>query len=297
MYSVHHHAKNYESVLGILSSTSTNSSQTSSLPLADFWRPERFESPEIKALCQVIGIKFEDLDPKKKADYCFEYPTPAYKDDDYEETLDHSKPSMTDLMIFLKDKNKTRITIEAKYTEYGKNGEEKKYTPFLQNWYDKDDPTDETRKKRMAILKRWTEYIDKSKCGCKCNLILENEIPKDWQEFPYQFLHRTASACFNCKHPILVYQLFYDKDNFDEMKTFENHLKEWAEMLIPKENKQKLPFFIVETEVKPESPAFAEELENPSDLFIYMKNKAQYTFGKEITVLNGYDLTQVTPKQ
>ncbi|MDE6631029.1 MAG: hypothetical protein K2K11_06410, partial [Bacteroidales bacterium] len=63
-------------------------------------------------------------------------------------------------------------------------------------------------------------------------------------------------------------------------------LSDWAEKL-----QLKLPFFIIETEVKPESSAFSEKPENPSDLFIYMKNKEQYEFGK-ITILNGYEIPQ-----
>lgn len=273
MYSVNYPDTNYNSVLGILLSTKTNSPKTSSLPLADFWRPKRFESPEIKALCQKIGIKFEDLNPQK-ANYCFEYPTPAYENRESGKTHAYSKPSMTDLMILLNDEKGTRITIEAKYTEYV---EDPKYSPLLGIWH-------EDKQHKKDILKCWIDYINDNGYGSipEVEELLNND---KWRELPYQFLHRTASACFNCKHPILVYQLFYDntKESTDKLKDFKKLLSDWAEKL-----QLKLPFFIIETEVNLNSPAFAENLENPSDLFIYMKNKEQYKFGA-ITVRDGYD--------
>lgn len=289
MYSVHHHAKNYKSVLGILSSTKTNSTKTSSLPLADFWRPERFK--EMEEFCNAINIKVESLNPEK-ADYYFEYPTPAYEDEKHENTIEFSKPSMTDLMIIL---NKTtRITIEAKYTEYV---EDSKYSPLLKSWYEKDIPNEKTLQDKTKILENrknilncWIKYINNRGHSIPLADVLLDKYP----ELPYQFLHRTASACFDCKRPILVYQLFYDKDNFDEMKTFENHLKEWAEMLIPKENKQKLPFFIVETEVNecPNPDIWNKKSkENHSDLLFckMIDNEKLYTFG-DIKVHDVYKL-------
>lgn len=154
MYSVNYPDTNYNSVLGILLSTKTNSPKTSSLPLADFWRPKRFESPEIKALCQKIGIKFEDLNPQK-ANYCFEYPTPAYENRESGKTHAYSKPSMTDLMILLNDEKGTRITIEAKYTEYV---EDPKYSPLLGIWH-------EDKQHKKDILKCWIDYINDNGYG------------------------------------------------------------------------------------------------------------------------------------
>lgn len=277
MYSVNSLKPNYEQVLGILSSTKTNSSKTSSIPLADFWRPERFRCPEIKALCQELGIKFEDLAPQK-ADYCFEYPTPAYDDKNPGKTIEYSKPSMTDLMILLNDEKGTRITIEAKYTEYV---EDKKYSPLLKDWYEKDKPHKE------KILECWINYIKNRGCD---HISSAEDLLKECPELPYQFLHRTASACFSCSNPILVYQLFYDEKYRKEMKNFENLLKkcatEWLNL--------KFPFFIVETEVSPKSLALTEHqlLKDPSDLFIYMKNKEQYEFGN-IKVRDGYTLNEL----
>lgn len=289
MYSVHHHAKNYKSVLGILSSTKTNSTKTSSLPLADFWRPERFK--EMEEFCNAINIKVESLNPEK-ADYYFEYPTPAYEDEKHENTIEFSKPSMTDLMIIL---NKTtRITIEAKYTEYV---EDSKYSPLLKSWYEKDIPNEKTLQDKTKILENrknilncWIKYINNRGHSIPLADVLLDKYP----ELPYQFLHRTASACFDCKRPILVYQLFYDNtpESTDKLKEFKGHLAYWANEL-----QLKLPFFIIETEVDSESLALKghKDIEDPSDLFIYMKNEKQYTFG-DSKVHDVYKLEPLTPQ-
>lgn len=279
MYSIYSLKPNYEHVLDRLLSTKTNSTKTSSLPLADFWRPKRFESPEIKALCQKIGIKFEDLDPTK-ADYCFEYPTSAYEDVISKKTIEYSKSSMTDLMILLKDTKETRITIEAKYTEYV---EDKKYSPLLGDWYEKE----KTHKKK--ILDCWIKYIGTYGKISSAEELFKND---NWRELPYQFLHRTASACFKCSNPVLVYQLFYDEEHRKEMENFEGDLKKCATEILH-QDRDKLPFFIVETKVDPNSLAFKyKDLENSSDLFIYMKNEEQYKFDN-IKVRDGHTLNEL----
>ena len=65
MYSVYCHS--FNQVLDVLSTTKTNSSKTSSLPLADFWHPDRNKDLK-KELFSCLGIK---KDPQL-ADYCFE---------------------------------------------------------------------------------------------------------------------------------------------------------------------------------------------------------------------------------
>ena len=267
MYSVHYPCCSYDQTLDVLSLTKTNSPKTSSLPLADFWHPERnfFQKED---LFRRIGASSLNL---QEADYCFEYPTPAFQNRESGVTLPHSKSSMTDLMILLKEG--ARITIEAKYTEYVK---EEEYTPILDNWY-------QNKEHKKAIIQCWIDYINRSGCG---SILTAEELLNTNPELPYQFLHRTASACFMCKRPILVYQLFYDNDQYRKMKKFENLLKQCAENL--KLNSDALPFFIVETEVV----SYPKRCKgNASGLFTEMKLREQYKFGNTLSVLDGYTLS------
>ena len=267
MYSVHYHYRSYDQILDALSLTNTNSSKTSSLPLADFWHPKRNDIQKA-VLFQRIGAGAPN---PQIADYCFEYPTPAFQNRNSGKTLRFSKASMTDLMILFKD---TRITIEAKYTEYIK---ENNYTPILNKWYDNADH-------RKAIIQCWVDYIYQSGCG---TISSADELLNNSPDLPYQFLHRTASACFMCKKPILVYQLFYDNDNdsLNKMKTFERLLAQCAKNL--KLNADALPFYIVETEVL-EHPSTSKG--KTSNLFCEMKPQEQYKFGETLSVLDGYSL-------
>ena len=269
MYSVNYPCHSYDQTLDVLSLTKTNSPKTSSIPLADFWHPER-NTLQKEDLFQRIGLGYIN---QQKADYCFEYPTPAYKNRESGKTLAYSKSSMTDLMILFK--GDVRITIEAKYTEYVKEDE---YTPILNDWYNK-------AKHRKAIIQCWIDYINNSGCGA---ITSAEELLINRPEFPYQFLHRTASACFMCRRPILVYQLFYDNDQSSvaKMKTFERLLANCAKEL--KLNSDALPFFIVETEVI-SCPKRCKG--NASGLFTEMKQQALYKFGERLTILDGYTLS------
>ena len=268
MYSYHYPNHNYDQVLLVLSLTKTNSSKTSSLPLADFWHPDRNKSQK-DVLFKSIGIT--NLAPNN-TDYCFEYPTPAFKNRLSGVCLQHSKPSMTDLMILIG--KECRITIEAKYTEYVK---EEGYTPYLGSWYDGAEH-------RKAIIQCWIDYINNSNCG---KLPSAEKLLNEHPDFPYQFLHRTASACFLCEKPILVYQLFFDKDenSIQKKNNFEKLLSNYAKIL--KLNSNKLSFFIVETEVTNYPKKYKG---NANNIFIDIIQNEQYKFGNEITILNGYTL-------
>lgn len=221
MYSVYYPCHSYDQALDVLSTTKTNSTKTSSLPLADFWHSDRNKSSK-KQLFSSLGIH---QDPKL-ADYCFEYPTPALNSKNGRALL-YSKPSMTDLMIIFKE---TRITIEAKYTEFVKDPD---YSPSLKDWYEKSSSNGATHRK--PIIQCWIDYIHGK------NRYMTDGLLKDCPQLPYQFLHRVASACFGCKHPILIYQLFYDKKDVDKMKEFEKLLQKCAQQL--KLDPQRLPFF------------------------------------------------------
>lgn len=270
MYSVHYPCCSYDQTLDVLSLTKTNSPKTSSLPLADFWHPER-NNHQKEDLFRRIGASSLN---RHDADYCFEYPTPAFQNRESGKTLAYSKSSMTDLMILFKEG--ARITIEAKYTEYVK---EEEYTPILNDWYGMADH-------KKAIIQCWIDYINKSGCG---TLTSADELLNNSPELPYQFLHRTASACFKCKQPILVYQLFYDNDksSIDKMKAFERLLAQCAKEL--KLNRDALPFFIVETKVV----SYPNRCKgNASGLFTEMKQQELYKFGDSLSVIDGYTLSQ-----
>lgn len=270
MYSVYYPCHSYDQTLDVLSTTKTNSHKTSSLPLADFWHPDRNKTSK-KELFSKLKIT---QDPRL-ADYCFEYPTPAYNSNG--RTLPYSKPSMTDLMVIFGED--IRITIEAKYTEYVK---EAGYSPLLRDWYEKDYPGGAPHRK--PIIQCWIDYIHGK------NKYKADDLLKDCPQLPYQFLHRAASACYGCKHPVLVYQLFYDVDvvSIDKMKEFEKLLQKCAQQL--KLDLQKLPFYIVENKV---TCCPKDRKGDASDIFNEMKQKPQYDFGDSIDVLNGYTLMKI----
>ena len=268
MYSVYYPCHSYDQTLDVLSTTKTNSKQTSSLPLADFWHPDRNKVAK-KQLFSRLGIKQNP----QLADYCFEYPTPAYKDGKSGKSIPYSKSSMTDLMIIWGDD--TRITVEAKYTEYVKEAE---YSPLLKDWYEKDYPGGAPHRK--PIIQCWIDYIHKSG---RCKISKADELLE--MDFPYQFLHRTASACFDCAHPILLYQLFYDNKDIAKMKEFEKVLQECASKL--KLDPEKLPFYIVENEVINYPKNWKGDA---SGIFNEMKQKSQYQISDSIVVLDGYTL-------
>ncbi len=87
MFSVHYPCHNYDQILDVLATTKTNSTKTSSLPLADFWHPDRNQLQK-KDFFRLINQEY--FDPKI-ADYCFEYPTPAYRNSKSGKTLPHSR--------------------------------------------------------------------------------------------------------------------------------------------------------------------------------------------------------------
>ena len=269
MYSVHYPCHNYDQTLDVLSTTKTNSVKTSSLPLADFWHPQRNHHLK-KSFFEKIGLGALN---GQNADYCFEYPTSAYKDRKSGPTLAYSKSSMTDLMILFEEG--IRITIEAKYTEYV-NGD--LYKPVLDEWL-------ENKAHKKKIAQCWLDYISTDGFGAVKSV---DELLKASPQFPYQFLHRTASACFKCSNPVLVYQVFFDKKNKSKMEAFELQLQKCARTLLL--NRDNLPFYIVECEVKSCPKPIKGDA---SIVFTLMKMYEQYIFEDSIRVLNGYTLAEI----
>ena len=178
-------------------------------------------------------------------------------------------------MIFLG--KECRITIEAKYTEFVK---EAKYTPLLNEWLV------DGKSHRKEIAQCWIDYIKDSGC---CDVKKLEEILSP--EFPYQFLHRTASACFQCQFPILVYQLFYDEADKGKMIDFEKLLNKCAKDLKLKQDR--LPFYIVENKINKIKKIQQHRKGDTSGIFIEMKLAPKYIFENTITILNGYSLEEV----
>jgi hypothetical protein len=101
----------YDLILDYFSGTKINSIQTSSIPLAQYWKDYQHG---LSILASKVNITDSNIS------MFFEYPTKSYRS---------NKSSMTDLMI-IADKNK--IAIESKYTEYNKTIYES-----INSWYRK----------------------------------------------------------------------------------------------------------------------------------------------------------------
>ena len=251
-----------------MANTSVNSSKTSSIPLAEFWHPRN--SALQKRLLQVVGMT--DFD---EADKIFEYATPAYKKGCSGPTIQYSGPSMTDLMII---GSKHKITIEAKYTEYKKDAQP--YHPSIGKWIDEHAKNTNL----LLILNCWRRYI-----GIPEYSGLEDA--KADRDFPYQFLHRAASACFNSqnKEKVLLYQLFYDSLTKDKLKEFESNLRDWAKQL--KLQEKEVNFIIAEIPVDLENSPAAKS-EKKAELFLEMKTREQYKFF-DVKCIDGYTLAEI----
>ncbi len=100
----------YSEVLAELRRTRVNSCRTSSIPLADFWRPENLE--KIKAL---FASLLPGFDPASALKF-FEFPTEAVQGG---KTI--GSPSMTDIMVIAPG---IQMAIEGKFTEYVKGHEQ-----------------------------------------------------------------------------------------------------------------------------------------------------------------------------
>ncbi|MBO4508311.1 MAG: hypothetical protein J5747_06690 [Spirochaetaceae bacterium] len=249
----------YKDVLTCLATTKVNSYKTSSLPLAEFWNPDK----QKKNLDKFIKKLEENGLSIAEGNRFFEYPTPCR---DENGDLPHSKPSMTDLMII---NDKFQVAIEAKYTEYSDSSYQ-----TIKDW-------EKGESHKTKIKEQWFKYI------LDCKATNQDKIDNT---IPYQFLHRTASACYNCyeKIPVLVYQIFYDKDNKERKDQFIKELESYAKQLGFTE---KILFYIVEIEIKN-----IEEVEKKyngvrSDLFLIMRELKEpiYSFEWSTIKINKYD--------
>jgi hypothetical protein len=122
-------------------------------------------------------------------------------------------------------------------------------------------------KKRELVLDGWWKMIDAFR-----------QDKKRSDKIEYQFLHRTASACWGTKgQAIVVYQIFYDKTTQSHLNCFKKHLKKWSQMITP--DLTKLRFYTWEIEATLQVTNDIETQENP---FLQMKNSQNiYIFGND----------------
>lgn len=221
----------YAEVLGEMMHTKVNTCLTSSLPLAEFWQPAN-----LKRVNEILKAELPKLDLESALKY-FEFPTSC---------VINGKPcgpkSMTDLMVM--DGLTWKIATEGKFTEYhegnGETGGE-----WLRRNFERTGKTEPY----MDILRGWFGMIQEASCTdltmdefCKCpRLQVQYDFPRvGYVDVGYQFLHRTASACFKAngpekQKPVLLYQLFYksaDKDEYSAVDSFISTLEMWARSLL-----------------------------------------------------------------
>ena len=121
-----------------------------------------------------------------------------------------------------------QIALEAKYTEYSRMPNE-----TVEEWLRKDGVDFFIRRR---VGKTWLRYIQEAKCS---GLRGDQRLYDCCGDVCYQFLHRTASACYKTNgtdghKPVLVYELFYDANDpvsREDRIVFERDLKRWAGML------------------------------------------------------------------
>jgi hypothetical protein len=129
----------------------------------------------------------------------------------------------------------SKIAIEAKYTEYAK----------------------------IDVLEHWKNIV-----STFSNLDLNN-----LQNLPYQFLHRSASACFeNPGTAFVMFQLFWDDKTSGNLKIFINDIKKYVDIINPM---PKLNYYIHTIEIT------NCKIIDKNDVFQKIKDDDVYSFGKE----------------
>ena len=222
----------YELILDYFSGTKINSIQTSSIPLAQYWKNYQHG---LSVLSNKINIK------NKNISMFFEFPTKSFRS---------NKSSMTDLMI-LSDNNK--IAIESKYTEY-----EKSIYESISSWYNKNKSEN-----KLNVLNHWKNIISEFSNGCF----------DESSELAYQFLHRTASACYENKNiAYVMYQLFWDDNTRKSLKLFEDDIKKYIRIISPN---NRLKYLIHKIEIVNIAQTKMDSI------FQEMKYKNIYEFGNE----------------
>ncbi|MGC2422885.1 MAG: hypothetical protein WA666_00860 [Nitrospirota bacterium] len=188
----------YDLILDYYSGTKINSTQTSSIPLAQFWKNTE----------NVLESIFKELNiSNDNADVYFEYPT---------KSKGSNKASMSDVMII---SGQHKIAIEAKYTEYAKVGYE-----TIREWLKNGN-----KENRRSVLNHWKKMIEGY---IEENSDVRNEESESYLDLPYQLLHRTASACFdNPQSAYVVYELFWDDSTKQDLDKFIKLLCNWVKTI------------------------------------------------------------------
>jgi hypothetical protein len=227
-------SQEFSEIIDQYSLSGINSIQTSTIPLLQYW----------KNTDKCINYLFEKLGlTSDKIKICYEYPTRSYKS---------NKCSMTDIMII---GNNFKIAIEGKYTEV-----EHKYET-IEEW------NDSTENKKNVIT-HWIDIITP---------FLEPKEPvylEKLNTFPYQLLHRIASACYDKpRFAFVIYQIFYDDNTSDAMEEFIKKLGNSIKIL--HFNKEMINIFVLKIKIV----TFKEV--KKEDVLHRLKTENIYTFGEE----------------
>lgn len=248
----------YDKVLDGLYTTEVHSFKTSSLPLAEFWKPENFFY--INQLLRRIGWSAQEFDNSKKI---FEFPVKPRINNQY---VKKARPSMTDLMIRYNELNgfsDKQIAVEGKFTE--------DLYETIEEWKKAKNPYSN----KGDVLKAWYSYIENY---CDFSDSAKENINK---HVVYQFLHRTASACYQTEKPVLLYHLFYDA--FDK-KSVEHQLKVAKRLIsFAKDDlcfNDKIKFYIAFTPILNLKEVSEKFSDCHNSLFLIMKKKQIYSFGE-----------------
>jgi hypothetical protein len=240
--------KDYNVLLDQLSGLRYNSVRTSTIPLAQFWHEHK---KKIKFLEEKIGITLHN------PHLCFEYPTSQ---------RGKGRSSMSDIMIL--SENNKQIAVEAKYTEYAKKYPQE--TETVEEWKKKKNFDN-----RQNVADGWWKMIEPFR--------IDHMERSD--SICYQFLHRTASACFSePEQAIVIYQMFYtnDQNHLDKRNEFEKELQKWVGMVKPK---KQLKFYIwkIEATLKSEEyiNVFNPKNKNALNPFQELKHRPLYDFSSE----------------
>lgn len=199
----------WENVVSIFAAhDSLNSTQTSSLPLVQFWRAsgQDCDGKQLNPDAQELLKKFlGENGTDKDAQLCFEYAVPVHC------KSGRGKASMTDLMILTKTHT---IALEAKWTEC--------HEPYqtITDWFKDRLKKGSKQENLVGVLNGWIKYINEYLSKEKlCEIAIDGRdnkiIPDHYQTVPYQLLHRIASACAEAKNKkaTVIYQLFYSDEN------------------------------------------------------------------------------------
>lgn len=244
-----------ELLLDVLSNTNVHSFKTSSIPFTEFWLSRNAE------LSKKIINEIDSAIDLKNSKKCFEYPVYATTVKNGK-TVEIGRPSMTDLMIIT---DKYNIAVEGKFTE--------NLYETINEWLSCSSKNSE----KPDVLKSWYNYI-RDYCDFD-----ESSLEEIQDKVVYQFLHRTASACYGCKEngktPVVFYQLFFDKNDpksRQHQENVEKRLKDFASIL--KFDETKLKFVIKLTPINNFNEVKEKYGWAKADLFSLMKTKSIYKF-------------------